>query len=228
MLAQEQARLLGHPYIGPEHLFLGLTGLEEGPAAKALASAEIDLERARAEVARIAGSTTGPIGISPPFTPRAKRALEGALREAIARGSRTIGTEHLLLAVLSLPDGVVDSTLHALGTNGDDLRRRLEDVMADRTPDDVAFAAQLRRDRIHILEGLVRGIDGFAAVTEALQGCTDRPRAIEVLTAPPFGFSETQARHLLDLPVASVIEQHRHRLAEELHQLERELAQEGR
>ena len=97
VLAQEEARTLKHNYIGTEHILLGLLREEEGLAARVLESLDITVERVRAQVVRIVGSgeevTSGQI----PFTPRAKKVLELALREALSLGHNYIGTEHILL-----------------------------------------------------------------------------------------------------------------------------------
>ena len=97
VLAQEEARTLKHNYIGTEHILLGLLREEEGLAARVLESLDITVERVRGQVVRIVGSgeevTSGQI----PFTPRAKKVLELALREALSLGHNYIGTEHILL-----------------------------------------------------------------------------------------------------------------------------------
>src|ERR671911_26606 len=97
VLAQEEARTLKHNYIGTEHILLGLLREEEGLAARVLESLDITVERVRAQVVRIVGSgeevTSGQI----PFTPRAKKVLELALREALSLGHNYIGTERILL-----------------------------------------------------------------------------------------------------------------------------------
>src|SRR3989440_12876797 len=99
VLAQEEARALRHNYIGTEHILLGLMREEEGLAARVLESLDITVEEVRAQVARIVGQgdevTTGQI----PFTPRAKKVLELALREALSLGHNYIGTEHILLGL---------------------------------------------------------------------------------------------------------------------------------
>ena len=100
VLAQEEARILKHNYIGTEHILLGLLREEEGLAARVLESLDITVERVRAQVVRIVGSgeevTSGQI----PFTPRAKKVLELALLEALSLGHNYIGTEHILLGIL--------------------------------------------------------------------------------------------------------------------------------
>ena len=106
VLAQEEARTLKHNYIGTEHILLGLLREEEGLAARVLESLDITVERVRAQVVRIVGSgeevTSGQI----PFTPRAKKVLELALREALRLGHNYIGTEHILLGLVRENEGV--------------------------------------------------------------------------------------------------------------------------
>jgi ATP-dependent Clp protease ATP-binding subunit ClpA len=101
VLGQEEARMLRHNYIGTEHILLGLLRDEGGTAARVLESLEITVERVRGQVVRIVGSgeevTTGQI----PFTPRAKKVLELALREALNLGHNYIGTEHILLGLIA-------------------------------------------------------------------------------------------------------------------------------
>src|ERR1700710_1828317 len=106
VLAQEEARTLKHNYIGTEHILLGLLREEEGLAARVLESLDITVERVRSQVVRIVGSgeevTSGQI----PFTPRAKKVLELALREALSLGHNYIGTEHILLGLVRENEGV--------------------------------------------------------------------------------------------------------------------------
>ncbi len=149
VLAQGEARLLEHPYIGPEHILLGLVAEGGGVAARALASAGVELEAARAAVRRMTDST-GARDSAPPFTPDAKKALQGSLRELLARGGATIGTEHLLFGLLAVEDGLVLSTLASFGTDGSDLRRRAEWILADGEPDAVSHAAPAPRGTIEL------------------------------------------------------------------------------
>jgi ATP-dependent Clp protease ATP-binding subunit ClpC len=106
VLAQDEARTLKHNYIGTEHILLGLLREEEGLAARVLDSLDITVEEVRAQVARIVGQgdevTTGQI----PFTPRAKKVLELALREALSLGHNYLGTEHILLGLVRDNEGV--------------------------------------------------------------------------------------------------------------------------
>ena len=119
MLAQEEARLLNHGFIGTEHILLGLLRERDGVAARALATLEISPEGVLEMVEEIVGSAaTVPTG-SPPFTPRAKKILELALREALQLGHNYIGTEHMLLGVVREGDGVAAQVLvHFVGDLG--------------------------------------------------------------------------------------------------------------
>jgi ATP-dependent Clp protease ATP-binding subunit ClpC len=128
VFAQEEARGLGHPHIGTEHLLLGLFREENGVAAVALRSSGLTLQAARADVVRIAGRGEGTPTGQIPFTSRAKRTLELALREAIALQHNYIGTEHILLALGRGPDSTAARILLDAGVDESTLR---EAVLAD-------------------------------------------------------------------------------------------------
>src|SRR5213076_2117193 len=115
VLAQEEARLLNHNFIGTEHILLGLIHEGEGVAAKALESLGISLEAVREKVEETIGpAVSSPTG-SPPFTPRAKKVLELSLREALQLGHNYIGTEHMLLGLGREGQGVAAQVLVNLG-----------------------------------------------------------------------------------------------------------------
>ncbi len=117
VLAQEEARLLNHSFIGTEHLLLGLIHEGEGLAAQALESLGISLESVREKVEETIGPAgQAPTG-SPPFTPRAKKVLELSLREALQLGHNYIGTEHILLGLVREGDGVAAQVLQSLGAD---------------------------------------------------------------------------------------------------------------
>jgi ATP-dependent Clp protease ATP-binding subunit ClpA len=116
VLAQEEARTLGHQYIGTEHVLLGLLREEEGMAARVLQSLEITVERVRGQVVGIAGSGEEVTSAQIPFTQRAKKVLELALRESLSLGHNYIGTEHILLGLISEDAGVVFRTRSDLGS----------------------------------------------------------------------------------------------------------------
>jgi ATP-dependent Clp protease ATP-binding subunit ClpC len=117
VLAQEEARLLGHSYIGTEHLLLGLVHEEDGLASKALRSLDISLAAVRAEVEKVVGPAGSPAAGSPPFTPRAKKVLELSLREALQLGHNYIGTEHILLGLVREGEGIAAKVLVSLGAD---------------------------------------------------------------------------------------------------------------
>jgi prophage maintenance system killer protein len=115
VLAQDEARELGHGFVGTEHLLLGLLAEGEGVAALALESLGISLEEARDRVEEIAGRGQDAPAGHIPFTPPAKRVLERALREALQLGHHYIGTEHLLLSLLTEGDGITAQVLAGRG-----------------------------------------------------------------------------------------------------------------
>ncbi len=128
-LAQEEARLLCHNYVGTEHLLLGLLYDGEGVAAKALGSLGISLERVRAQVEEIIGrGQTIPSGHIP-FTPRAKKVLELSLREALQLGHSYIGTEHILLGLIREGEGVAAQVLARLGADHARVRERVLELL---------------------------------------------------------------------------------------------------
>jgi len=125
VIAQEEARTLKHDYIGSEHILLGLLREEEGLAARVLESLDITVERVRAQVVRIVGSgeevTSGQI----PFTPRAKKVLELALREALSLGHNYIGTEHILLGLVRENEGVAARILLDFDADSEKIRNEV-------------------------------------------------------------------------------------------------------
>ncbi len=125
VLAQDEARTLKHNYIGTEHILLGLLREEEGLAARVLDSLDITVEEVRAQVARIVGQgdevTTGQI----PFTPRAKKVLELALREALSLGHNYIGTEHILLGLVRENEGVAARILLDFDADAEKIRNEI-------------------------------------------------------------------------------------------------------
>ena len=130
VLAQEEARLLNHNYIGTEHILLGLIHEGEGVAAKALESLGISLEAVRAEVEETIGlghsSPSGHI----PFTPRAKKVLELSLREALQLGHNYIGTEHILLGLIREGEGVAAKVLVKLGAGLSRVRQQVIELLS--------------------------------------------------------------------------------------------------
>ncbi len=125
VLAQEEARTLKHNYIGTEHILLGLLREEEGLAARVLEGLEITVEEVRGQVIRIVGAgeevTSGQI----PFTPRAKKVLELALREALSLGHNYIGTEHILLGLVRENEGVAARILADFDADSEKIRNEI-------------------------------------------------------------------------------------------------------
>jgi ATP-dependent Clp protease ATP-binding subunit ClpC len=168
VLAQEEARLLNHNFIGTEHILLGLIHEGEGVAAKALESLGISLEAVREKVEETIGpagsSTTG----SPPFTPRAKKVLELSLREALQLGHNYIGTEHMLLGLVREGEGVAAQVLVNLG----------------------ADLSRVRQQVIQLLSGYAGGKEGTPAGAPAGPGSQETPSGSPVLDQ--FGRNLTQ------------------------------------
>jgi len=133
VLAQEEARMLNHNYIGTEHILLGLIHEGEGVAAKALESMNISLEAVRSQVEEIIGqgqaAPTGHI----PFTPRAKKVLELSLREALQLGHNYIGTEHILLGLIREGEGVAAQVLQKLGADLNRVRQTVIQLLSGYT-----------------------------------------------------------------------------------------------
>ena len=163
VLAQEEARMLNHNYIGTEHLLLGLIHEGEGVAAKALESMGISLEAVRSQVEEIIGqgqaAPTGHI----PFTPRAKKVLELSLREALQLGHNYIGTEHILLGLIREGEGVAAQVLQKLGADLNRVRQQVIQLLSGsgalRTPEghevvsaDPARIREIRREMQRLLD----------------------------------------------------------------------------
>ncbi len=130
VLAQEEARMLNHNYIGTEHILLGLIHEGEGVAAKALESLGISLEGVREQVEEIIGQgQTAPAGHIP-FTPRAKKVLELSLREALQLGHNYIGTEHILLGLIREGEGVAAQVLQKLGADLNRVRQQVIQLLS--------------------------------------------------------------------------------------------------
>jgi ATP-dependent Clp protease ATP-binding subunit ClpC len=148
--AQNEARSLGHNYIGPEHILLGLINEGDGVGAKALEAMQISTDTVRGRIEEITGRgqappTTGHI----PFTPRAKKVLELSLREALQLGHNYIGTEHILLGLIHEGDGVAAQVLVGLGVELDRTRQLVIEILTGRHREETASAvAEDLRDRL--------------------------------------------------------------------------------
>ena len=183
VLAQDEARMLNHDYIGTEHLLLGLIGEGEGVAARALESLGISLDAVRQQVEQVIGRGQQAPSGHIPFTPRAKKVMELALREANDLGHSYIGTEHILLGLIREGDGVAAGVLTGLGADRPQVRQQVEEIIGrgqQAPPGHIAFtprakkvlelalreAQQLGHNYVgteHILLGLIREGEGVAA-----------------------------------------------------------------
>ncbi len=176
VLAQEEARLLKHNYIGTEHLLLGLIREDEGVAAQALESLGIGLDAVRVRVGEIVGEGDQAPSGHIPFTPRAKKVLELSLREALHLGHNYIGTKHILLGLIAEGHGVAAQVLAELDADAKRVRaavvKLLPDTSGEVTPAPGPVAASSgRRDRaqltglrtrMHELEARLAAIEGRA------------------------------------------------------------------
>lgn len=131
MLAQEEARRLGHNFVGTEQILLGLIGEATGIAAQVLKSMNVNLKDARIEVEKIIGRGSGFVAVEIPFTPRAKRVLELSLEEARQLGHNYIGTEHLLMGLVREGEGVAARVLENLAVNISSIRTEVIQMLGD-------------------------------------------------------------------------------------------------
>ena len=138
MLAQEEARRLGHNFVGTEQVLLGLIGEGTGVAAKTLKSMGVNLKDARAEVEKIIGRGSGFVAVEIPFTPRAKRVLELSWDEARQLGHNYIGTEHLLLGLIREGEGVAARVLENLGVDLNKIRTNVVKILGESKPQTVS------------------------------------------------------------------------------------------
>jgi ATP-dependent Clp protease ATP-binding subunit ClpC len=133
VLAQEEARMLNHNYIGTEHILLGLLREEDGVAAKALTTLGVSLEAVRRDVGEIVGRGSEVPRGHIPFTPRAKKVLELSLREALQLGHNYIGTEHILLGLIREGEGVAAQVLQKLGADLNRVRQTVVQLLSEHT-----------------------------------------------------------------------------------------------
>jgi ATP-dependent Clp protease ATP-binding subunit ClpA len=178
VLAQEEARMLNHNYIGTEHLLLGLLHEGSGAAARALTAMDVTLPAARDQVVAIIGRGQAEPAGHIPFTPPAKKSLELSLREALQLGDRYIGTGHLLLGLIQQEDNVALKMLDKLGADRNDLRARVTQELRDHPEEggDVPAAERERRQvRVHLrdeVQDLLDTIDARLSAIEQRLGIT--------------------------------------------------------
>ncbi|GAA0443269.1 hypothetical protein Acor_28150 [Acrocarpospora corrugata] len=135
VLAQEEARLLLHNYIGTEHILLGLVREEDGVAATALRACDIELMGVRQLTEDIIGKGSTPPQGHIPFTPRAKKVLELSLREALQFGHNYIGTEHILLGLIREGEGVAAQVLSQQGADLQRVRDQVMEILGQNPPE---------------------------------------------------------------------------------------------
>jgi ATP-dependent Clp protease ATP-binding subunit ClpC len=134
-LAHEEARRLGHNFVGTEQILLGLIGEGNGVAAKVLSSLGVTLKEAREEVEKIIGRGSGFVAVEIPFTPRSKRVLDMALEESRALKQDYVGTEHLLLGLIRDGEGVAAKVLFNLRVSSTEVRAKVIQRLSETTPD---------------------------------------------------------------------------------------------
>jgi hypothetical protein len=148
VLAQEEARALKHNYIGTEHILLGLLAEKDGLAARVLESLDITVERVREQVVRIVGSAEEVTSGQIPFTPRAKKVLELALREALSLGHNYIGTEHILLGLVRENEGVAARILLDFDADSEKIRNEVIRLLPGEGPEGPAGRRRMRHVRL--------------------------------------------------------------------------------
>jgi hypothetical protein len=177
VLAQEEARMLDHNYIGTEHLLLGLLHEGRGSAARALTAMDVTLSAARDQVVAIVGRGQEQPSGHIPFTPRAKKSLELSLRESLQLGDGYIGTGHLMLGVIRQGDNVAIKVLDKLGADLSNLRARVTQELRNNPEDQDAPAAEREQRRVRVIlrdtvQSLLDTIDDRLSAIERHLGLT--------------------------------------------------------
>jgi ATP-dependent Clp protease ATP-binding subunit ClpA len=172
VLAQEEARLLNHDYVGTEHLLLGLAHEGQGVAARALESLGISLEAVRAQVEAVLGRGERAPSGHLPFTPRAKKVLELTLREALELGHDYIGTEHILLGLIREGEGVAAQVLVQLGADLRRARRQVVQLLSGHAGS-VEAGARTRLVRMSVPDDLRDAEEQLAGVRREKQAAID-------------------------------------------------------
>lgn len=179
VLAQEESQRLSHNYIGSEHLLLGLLAEREGVAARALESLNVTLTAAREQVEEIIGPGQQTPRGHIPFTPRAKKILELALREALTMGSEVINTEHLLLGLIDEGDGVGAQILQRLGATAQAVREAVARLIsADPEAAEVTGPGSEPR-AVSVTRRVLTRVDALTEVQDLLASIDRRLSAIE-------------------------------------------------
>jgi ATP-dependent Clp protease ATP-binding subunit ClpA len=240
VLAQEEARILNHNYIGTEHLLLGLIHEGEGVAARALESLGISLEAVRQQVEEVIGRGEEPPPGHIPFTARAKKVLELSLREAMQLGHNYIGTEHILLGLLREGEGVAAQVLVKLGADLNRVRQQVIQLLHGHAPEVMTGIGSIE-SRLSTLEQWVgiapdtsdldRQMAEARSERRAAVAARDQERAASLRDRVNELLDERASRHQqwaaehADLP--SLVEKVR-QLSEEVEQLRALLREQGR
>jgi ATP-dependent Clp protease ATP-binding subunit ClpC len=184
VLAQEEARLLNHNYIGTEHILLGLVREQDGVAAKALDSLNIKLDAVRREIEDVIGQGQAAPRGHIPFTPRAKKVLELSLREALQLGHNYIGTEHILLGLIREGEGVAAQVLQKLGADLNRVRQSVIQLLsgyaAGREVREVEGGAEMEELATEIAPTAIRAAED-APMCPNCFGALDETLAVRVL-----------------------------------------------
>ena len=178
MLAQEEARRLGHNFVGTEQILLGLIGEGTGVAAKVLKSMGVNLKDARIEVEKIIGRGSGFVAVEIPFTPRAKRVLELSLEEARQLGHNYIGTEHLLLGLIREGEGVAARVLENLGVDLTKVRTQVIRMLGETETTPVGVGGGSRSNKTPTLDEFGSNLT-VMAVESKLDPVVGRQKEIE-------------------------------------------------
>src|ERR671915_16273 len=178
VLAQEEARMLNHNYIGTEHILLGLIHEGEGVAAKALESLGVSLEAVRQQVEEIIGQGQQAPSGHIPFTPRAKKVLELSLREALQLGHSYIGTEHILLGLIREGEGVAAQVLQKLGADLNRVRQQVIQLLSGYTGGKETVSSEQTPQGSMVLDQFGRNLTQLARETK-LDPVIGREKEIE-------------------------------------------------
>jgi ATP-dependent Clp protease ATP-binding subunit ClpC len=181
VLAQEEARMLLHDYIGTEHILLGLLHEGDGVAAKTLESLGVSLQPARDQVLKLVGRGKRPPSGHIPFTPRAKKVMELSLREALQLGDNFIGTQHILLGLLREGEGVAVQALVAMGIDLNRVRQQVVQLAGQESPpeDFRATRSAETAEPVVVQQVRVPMHAWMTSVQESLDKIMDRLSAIE-------------------------------------------------
>jgi len=200
VLAQEESQRLSHNYIGSEHLLLGLLAEQEGVAARALQSLNVTLTAAREQVEEMIGPGQQTPRGHIPFTPRAKKILELALREALTMGSEVINTEHLLLGLIDEGDGVGAQILQRLGATPQAVREAVATLIPDEPEAAEVTGPGSEPRAVSVTRRVGIRVDALTEIKDLLAGIDRRLSAIERHLGidagreePPAGDAEAEA-----------------------------------